>query len=241
MDSLVRDPCPAADTVASDRRRLLAILGCATVGSAVAADPEPPWGREARARFAVSLNGKSVGTATQSWALHGTAYRILLELKLRLGLGSERWESRGIVAQTSLKPSHFCTREGRTGVVKRSAEFDYEMNELRQGHAAPTVSSLSTGAQDLLSLPYQLAWGGASRFASIEVTDGRKLRRFEVHEDGVRTESILGASRSVTSMVVSRGTRRLRVWVLKKSAGIPVFYEVAKGDDVYAMTVESIG
>ncbi|MEF8704302.1 MAG: DUF3108 domain-containing protein [Candidatus Accumulibacter sp. UW26] len=127
--------------------------------------------------------GFAIGFSVHQWEVSDGAYRITAVTEtsgliaffkpLRIEV-----ESRGRLTAAGLVPEHFETRrEGRA--TSEKVEFDWETMEVRIGDRP--AQTLSVGAQDLLSYPYQLGLvADLAAVGSLPIATGKKYANFRL-------------------------------------------------------------
>ncbi len=168
--------------------------------------------------------GFMIGQSTHDWVVVDGVYRItaVTETNGLVALFKPfriELESRGTVTAAGLVPAQFSSRrEGRAN--GEQAEFDWQQMQVHVGQRPP--QALSTGAQDLLSFPYQL--GLLPDLASgtlMPVATGKKYEqyRFEVVGDE-DVETPAGSFRSLHLRV--DGVSPTELWLAYDRSLLPV-------------------
>jgi hypothetical protein len=143
-------------------------------------------------------HGLKLGTTTHQWHVSGTQYE-LTSSTAASGLfslfysGRYIMTSRGDLTVDGLQPSTFYIQRGQSNDRTEFAEFDWRAKTLDYGKGTERHSvSIANGAQDQLSVFYQLALTaphqGALQFA---LTTGRKFNQYTYQVVG---EEILDTS-----------------------------------------------
>lgn len=156
--------------------------------AATAPEPEqaatPTMPQRVAIRYTVfkGQNGLSVGRAEQIWELQGDRYTIT-SVAEATGLfslfasGRHIQKSSGEMTPAGLKPNIYRVERGQAADKTDVARFDWNARKLfiDSGGDKREVS-LPEGAQDLLSMMYQLAYLPPERSSvQMQVTNGRKL------------------------------------------------------------------
>jgi hypothetical protein len=168
--------------------------------------------------------GFMIGQSTHDWVVVDGVYRItaVTETNGLVALFKPfriELESRGTVTAAGLVPEQFSSRrKGRA--TGEQAEFDWQQMQVRVGQRP--AQALSTGAQDLLSFPYQL--GLLPDLASgtlMPVATGKKYEqyRFEVVGDE-DVETPAGSFRSLHLRV--GGVSPTELWLAYDRSLLPV-------------------
>ncbi|MEF8721528.1 MAG: DUF3108 domain-containing protein [Candidatus Accumulibacter delftensis] len=218
---------PARDPPAPSRRTAIGPLALATPSAAAAGMPDAsrlPARGTIRYRVDRGDQGFMIGQSTHDWVVVDGVYRItaVTETNGLVALFKPfriELESRGTVTAAGLVPEQFSSRrKGRA--TGEQAEFDWQQMQVRVGQRPP--QALSTGAQDLLSFPYQL--GLLPDLASgtlMPVATGKKYEqyRFEVVGDE-DVETPAGSFRSLHLRV--GGVSPTELWLAYDRSLLPV-------------------
>ncbi|MEF8733103.1 MAG: DUF3108 domain-containing protein [Candidatus Accumulibacter meliphilus] len=220
---------PAIDPPPSTAPAAAAIgpLALATPSAAAAGMPDAsrlPARGTIRYRVDRGDQGFMIGQSTHDWVVVDGVYRItaVTETNGLVALFKPfriELESRGTVTAAGLVPERFSSRrEGRA--TGEQAEFDWQQMQVHVGQRPP--QALSTGAQDLLSFPYQL--GLLPDLASgtlMPVATGKKYEqyRFEVVGDE-DVETPAGSFRSLHLRV--GGVSPTELWLAYDRSLLPV-------------------
>lgn len=133
--------------------------------------------------YDLSLNGVRLGTITERFEIKDGSYRAVSEARASglLALaqrGPAHYVSTGTVSPDGLRPLHF---EGRHLGKSLSAAFDWTSGKLTLTHdGRHQTLELPAGAQDRLSIMYQLMFAVNDKTALVDIamTNGRKLERY---------------------------------------------------------------
>ena len=142
-------------------------------------------------RFAIvkSSLGLTVGRAEHRWEFPGDGSYRLLGITETSGLAAlfkpvrMEVESRGLMVAGGLQPERYRTRKnGRE--TNENADFSWSTAEVALARDG-SVRAIAPGTQDLLSLPYQLAYlGSLPDGSSIGVVTGKKYERYALDSLG---------------------------------------------------------
>jgi hypothetical protein len=130
-------------------------------------------------RYNLSYNGIPAN-GTTVWAFKNGRYH--LELNLTALFASVRYESSGSAGPDGLRPEQYQAWRGSD--ARERASFDWGASSLGYGDGEQKQQSLEAGAQDLLSLPWQLAIHGADQMQNIQVTNGKKVYHYPIRMAG---------------------------------------------------------
>lgn len=130
-------------------------------------------------RYNLSYNGIPANGVTE-WSFKNGRYR--LELNLSALFASVRYESSGSAGPNGLRPEQYQAWRGSD--AREHASFDWNTNSLGYGDGEQKQSTLEAGAQDLLSLPWQLAIHGADQMQNLQVTNGKKVYHYPIRMAG---------------------------------------------------------
>lgn len=168
--------------------------------------------------------GFQVGRAMHSWEASDAFYRITAVTETSGLIGFFRplrveVESRGRVGTAGLQPESFVTRQ--TGREKsEQAAFDWQQMQVHLSDRS--VQPLTAGAQDLLSLNYQLGLlGDLATGHELSVVTGRKYARYrlEVLPDQ-EVETPAGTFRTLHLRVP--GVASTELWLARERGLLPV-------------------
>lgn len=168
--------------------------------------------------------GFQIGHAVHSWQAGDGVYRITAVTETSGLIGFFRplrveAESVGRVTAAGLQPERFVTRQpGRER--NEQADFDWQQRQVR--FADRPAQALSPGAQDLLSLNYQLGLlGGLATGQELAVVTGRKhaRHRLEVLPDE-EVETPAGRFNAMHLRVP--GVASTEVWLARERGLLPV-------------------
>jgi hypothetical protein len=120
------------------------------------------------------------GLATINWEHAEGHYR--LETKITPIFGPQlRYQSEGEISQAGLKPDSYTA--WRNDTPRERAHFDWDNQRLNYGDDGNQSVALQAGAQDILSLIYQLALKGATH-PPVQITTGKKVYQYPLAPSG---------------------------------------------------------
>jgi hypothetical protein len=199
------------------------------------APPAPPWPGKGRVRYKVTYGdgGFVIGETTQEWRVEGGRYSIRSVAEPK-GLAALRGRTRTQVSEGSvnadgLQPQEFRDqREGRDG---EAANFDWPGSRVvfsggrGEGRLAP-------GAQDLLSVFYQLAWLAPRQDIDMTVATAGRIGRWTFEwlgEESLKLETGVIPTLHLRTRADGDTTE---VWLAPAHGGLPVKirYTDRKGD-----------
>ena len=195
-----------------------------------AAPPESPLPRYGRIRFAVTRGdqGFVIGQSLHRWNHDGKTYT-LNTVTETTGLAAlfrpvqVTQTSVGDIGDEGLRPREF--RTGKNGVAGDAASFDWSPMSLLLTAGNPAKLALKPGAQDMLSMFYQLSAkfpSGARDLNEVMVATGRKFERY-VFE--ILREELLptryGELRTL-HLRSAAGAEAIEVWSALDLRGLPV-------------------
>jgi hypothetical protein len=227
-------PVLAPDDVPQEVAEVVPEVVPNTVTATESALPEPPpepvkpvLSANGLIRFAIIKNslGLQVGEAEHRWEFAGDgAYRLTATSEtsgLAALLRPVRLiqESRGRLVTGGLQPDSF--RSQRQGKAEEGADFDWSAGSLRllrDGRAFP----LPRGAQDMLSLNYQLAFlGRLAEGVTLSVATARKFERHALDSLGEEEIEVpAGRFRTLHLRALSESTTE--IWIALDHRYLPV-------------------
>lgn len=203
-------------------------------------EPAPAMPRQVAIRYTVfkGQNGLSVGRAEQVWKLDGNRYTIT-SVAEATGLfslfasGRHIQESRGEMTSTGLKPSLFRVERGQAAEKTDVARFDWSAMKLSiDSGGEQRELKLPEGAQDILSMMYQLAYLPPQRSSvQMQVTNGRKLDSYSywVVEEALDTQ--MGKLKTLhLGKQHDPGEKDTEVWLAADHHYLPVKISQVDGD-----------
>lgn len=199
------------------------------------APPIPPWPSKGRVRYVVTYGegGFIIGENIHEWSVDGDHYSIRWTAEPR-GLAALRGRTRiqaseGTVTAEGLRPEEF--RDQREGKDAESARFDWGGARLVfSGGRGDAV--LAAGAQDQVSVFYQLAWLAPHRDLDVPVATASRIGRSTFEWLGEETISVNGAQTPTLHLRSRSGGDTTEVWLAPARGGLPVKirYIDRKGD-----------
>lgn len=202
----------------------------AVVAPEVLATPESPLPRHGHIRFAITRGdqGFVIGQSLHRWSHDGKTY-VLNNVTETTGLAAVfkpvqvTQASVGDITEEGLRPREF--RTGKNGIAGDTARFDWTPMTLALSAGNPREVALKPGAQDMLSMFYQLSakypWVPRDR-NEVMVATGRKFERyaFEVlREEMLPTR--LGALRTL-HLRTAAGVEAIDIWSALDLRDLPV-------------------
>lgn len=199
------------------------------------APPSPPWPSKGRVRYVVTYGegGFIIGENIHEWSVDGDHYSIRWTAEPR-GLAALRGRTRtqaseGTVTAEGLRPGEF--RDQREGREAETAAFDWPAARVvfsgGRGDAA-----LTAGAQDQVSVFYQLAWLAPRRSLDIPVATASRIGRSTFEWLGEEDVDINGGHMQALHLRTRSGGDTTEVWLAPSRGGLPVKirYIDRKGD-----------
>jgi hypothetical protein len=187
--------------------------------------------------YNLSLNGVRLGTVTEHFAVKDGHYRATSEARATglLALAQRepaQYISTGAVTKEGLRPQRF---EGHHRGKALSADFDWAANKLMLAHNGHNQTfDLPAGAQDRLSIMYQLMFAVNDKTSTLDVvmTNGRKLERYRyaVHPD-VTIDTPFKRLNTI-HLVRQREPDQsgAEVWIAPEYGGLPVRVVIVEDD-----------
>lgn len=158
---------------------------------------------------------------TMLWERNGDKYN--LTLTINIPFNTMQYRSTGTIDdKQGLRPLQF--QESRNNRIRRTARFDWDNQLLYYGDNAEQQTELKDGAQDLLSLSWQLALKHTDIFKAntTQLTNGRKVYEYPIRPgDGRIFDGDNGALRALT--VQTREEKEsVDVWLAPDFTNIPI-------------------
>lgn len=171
-------------------------------------------------RYEVFYGSLMAGIGELDWQGGEGQYR--LELTLRsLFAPRLRYVSEGELNANGLKPLRFDAYRGDTR--REHAEFDWAAGELRYGDRDEQRTELQAGAQDILSLVFQLALrAGALEGQTVQMTSGKKVYSQPVRIDGESAQNLAGQTLAVVQVSSEARGQRTEVWLAREQHNLPL-------------------
>ncbi len=187
--------------------------------------------------YNLSLNGVRLGTITEHFEIKDGSYRAVSEARATglLALAQRdpaHYVSTGRVTPDGLRPRHF---EGRHRGKSLSAAFDWTAGKLTltQDGRDQTLE-LPAGAQDRLSIMYQLMFAVNDKTAMLDIamTNGRKLERYRYAVQPDVTIDTPFKRMNTIHLVKQREDDRsgAEVWIAPEYARLPVKVVIVESD-----------
>lgn len=244
-------PSPTAETVApapENKPSEIAPNLPSTVAVKVPEPAKPMLPAKGRMRFVIfyGTQGFQIGRAEHSWEFTEDGRYRLTGMTETSGLVALfkplvfENESSGKLVAGGLQPETYRTRKNGKD-ANENADFDWSTAEVRLSRSG-AVQPVSTGAQDILSLNYQLAYlrqpeGGAT----VGVVTGKKYDRFALDSLGEEEIDIL-AGHFRTLHLRAMGDTVTEIWIALDRHRLPVKirYTDKKGD-IFEQVATEIG
>lgn len=210
--------------------------------------------RNGSIRFSVE-KGFVVGQSVHRWSHDGNAYS-LSSLTQTTGLAAFfqpvrlTWTSTGMLDGKGLRPHEF--RVEKNGVAGDSADFDWAAKQLVLSSDTQQEVPLVSGAQDMLSVFYQLGMllpaladqaptGKTMVRAELMVATGRKFERYGFDVVGEEKLSLKFGKYRTVHLRTASGKETTEVWLAADLHNLPVKIRITdrKGDS-YDQIAESI-
>lgn len=207
----------------------------AAVASPPAAPPSPPWPARGRLRYVVTYGegGFIIGENIHEWSVDGDRYTIRWTAEPR-GLAALRGRTRtqasaGEVTATGLRPQEF--RDQREGRESETAAFDWSASRVVFS-GGRGEGGLAPGAQDQVSVFYQLAWLAPRQDIDLPVATASRIGRSTFEWLGEEEIDINGARLGSLHLRTRSGGDTTEVWLVPSHGGLPlkIRYIDRKGD-----------
>ncbi|MDN3577987.1 DUF3108 domain-containing protein [Chitinimonas viridis] len=185
--------------------------------------------RQARITYEARLSGLPVGEAVQRWQREGSKYTLDTEITPILG-SRIRYHSEGELTPAGLRPSSYGEFRGSSSTPRQQAQFDWRTRQVSYGPADALQSApLDSGAQDLNTLPFQLAWLGTKTTANLQIITGRKLRDDAFTASTGSPFALMGKQTATRIWRAPDGDKRTEFWLATDYANLPV--KIVRHDD----------
>lgn len=200
-----------------------------------AAPPSPPWPSQGRVRYVVTYGagGFVIGENIHEWNVDGDRYSIRWTAEPR-GLAALRGRTRtqaseGTVTADGLRPREF--RDQREGREAETAAFDWPASRVVFS-GGRGEGDLAPGAQDQISVFYQLAWLAPRRNLDLPVATASRIGRSTFEWLGEEEVDINGARLPSLHLRTRSGGDTTEVWLVPGHGGLPlkIRYIDRKGD-----------
>ncbi len=216
----------AGDAVSESQPSAQAAGAAQGAPTGVASDGNVALPHAARIAFSLILGALPVGEALQTWQRdeHGYRLRIVMETT-----GAARLFKTLTVTQTSagelhaggLRPQSFIYEQ--TGRATATSTFDWAQMKLtlEQGDKRREFA-LDPGAQDLLSLAYQLGFAHEARQTSVAVASGKNYNRHTLEWIGEETVTTPSGEVRAVHVRTTSGEQTTEIWVAPQLHNLPV-------------------
>lgn len=197
-------------------------------------------------RFAIVKTslGLTVGRAEHRWAFPGDGSYRLLGTTETSGLAALlkplriEVESRGQMVAGGLQPERYRTlKNGRE--TTENADFSWSTAEVTLARDG-SVRAIAPGTQDLLSLPYQLAYlGSLADGSSIGVVTGKKYERYALDSLGEETiDTPAGSFRTLHLRAMTDSTTEIWVALDRQRLPVKIRFTDRKGESFEQIVTE---
>ncbi|MGL6070041.1 DUF3108 domain-containing protein [Craterilacuibacter sp.] len=207
-------------------------LAEASAASAQTASPETPSGylqpAEAISRFPdqatllyhAYYGAAMVGGGEISWLREGRRYRIEARIKGLFG-PTLRYLSQGSIVKRGLQPDSY--QAFRNDTLREHARFDHDAQRLDYGDKEEKSTPLENGAQDVLSLAFQLALNGADLGETpTQITTGKKVYRYPLKAAGESDYDTEAGKMRIALVRASKDGDVNEYWLAPDFANLPV-------------------
>jgi len=175
---------------------------------------------QASVRYEVLYGVLMAGVADLDWKSRDGQYRIVLTLR-SLFSPTLRYTSEGTLNAQGLRPLRFEAHRGDTR--REHAEFDWASHTLHYGDRDDKTAELEDGAQDILSLIFQLALrAGALEGQTVQMTTGKKVYRQPVSIDGEAAQNLAGHTLATVQVSSEARGDRTDVWLARDQHHLPL-------------------
>ena len=197
--------------------------------------PVPPWGNKSRLVFAATYGegGFVIGETRQEFAAAAGRYTLRSSFEPK-GLAALRGrtrsqESSGEVTVEGLRPLSF--RDQREGREPEIASLDWAAGKVAFA-GGRSDAALPAGAQDLLSVFFQLGWLAPRQNISLAVATGSRIGRWTFEFLGEETLTISSVPQATVHLRTQADGDTTEVWLATGMGGLPVKirYTDRKGD-----------
>lgn len=207
--------------------------------------PEPlPLPRQGHIRFAVSRGdqGFIIGQAVHRWSHDDKTY-VLNSVTETTGIAALFRRARvvqtseGEITPDGLRPLYYRTE--RNGVAGEAASFDWQARKLT--YSGARVATLVPGAQDMLSLFYQLGQHLPAEHSAVMIATGKKFERYAFAVKGEEKLSLpFGEQRVLHLVSGGEGSEATEIWLGMELRGLPlkVRYTDRNGDSFVQVAEE---
>jgi len=190
-----------------------------------AAPPAPPWPRRGRVHYVVTYGegGFVIGETSLEWHVDGEDYSIR-SIAVPRGIAAmfgkvRTLESEGELTDAGLRPREF--RDQREGRELETASFDWAANEIVFSRGRSDFL-LVPGAQDLVSVFFQLAWLAPGRDIEIGIATSSRFGRWSFEWVGEEDISLAAGRLTTLHLRVRSEGDRTEIWLATAHGGLPV-------------------
>jgi hypothetical protein len=187
--------------------------------------PVPPWGSHSRIVYSATYgtSGFVIGETRQEFTADGGHY-VLHSSFAPKGLAALRGRTRaqdssGEIAADGLRPGEF--RDQREGRDAESAALDWTAAKVTFS-GSRGQSALPTGAQDLLSVFYQLAWLMPRQNLDLAVATAGRVGRWTFEYLGEETLNVSAVELATLHLRTRADGDMTEVWLATGRGGLPV-------------------
>jgi hypothetical protein len=131
-------------------------------------------------RYQVFYGAFLAGNASIDWQREGDRYHLSNQIVSVIGQRL-RYVSQGTIGPAGLRPETYTA--WRNEEQREQARFDWKNAQLEYGDGESKSTRLDTGAQDILSLIYQLALKGSGN-PPVQITTGKQVYRYPLAPTG---------------------------------------------------------
>jgi len=194
--------------------------------------------KDIQLEYEVSRNGKAFAIVKETYKQEGEKYHIISTTKgegLYALLGERVLTSNGDVTPQGLKPANFELKRGDNAKKSLSATFDWASNNLNMLVKGETrTATLTPGAQDLASYPYQFMFTSPKGDkVKVTLTTGKKIKLYE-YSIKSHGEVVKAANKEYKTLHLVNdnldGKERKELWLAESLHNIPVKYLVVEKD-----------
>ncbi|MDD5174877.1 MAG: DUF3108 domain-containing protein [Sterolibacterium sp.] len=230
-----RDSAGTASTVPSEPATPVA-----TASNATGVPPEPALPQQGSIRFAISRGdqGFVIGQSLHRWRHDGKRYT-LSSVTETTGIAAVfkparvMQSSEGEIGAAGLRPSEFRTE--KNGVAGDAASFNWTGMKVMLSSGGQREMPLVSGAQDMLSMFYQISavfpWP-AHEISEIMVATGRKFERYAFEVLGEETLATRQGDMRTLHLRSAAGVEAIDIWAALDLHGLPlkIRYTDRQGD-----------
>lgn len=221
-----RGNAATGDEVSDSQNSAQAAGAAEGASNGAASDANVALPHSARIAFSLILGALPVGEALQTWQRDEQAYRLRIVMETT---GAARLFKTLTVTQTSagelhaggLRPQSFIYEQ--TGRATANSTFDWAQMKLtlEQGDNRREFP-LDPGAQDLLSLAYQLGFAHEARQATVSVASGKNFNRHTLEWIGEETVTTPAGEVRAVHVRTTSGEQTTEIWVSPQLHNLPV-------------------